>query len=76
MKSFTQRRTFSICVTVLTAIIVLAVYTIGSGTLRQHGFLSGWILLALIVFLALYNVRKALPFLPLGSSASWLQFHI
>ena len=29
-----------------------------------------------MLFLALYNVRKKLPFLPLGSSESWLQLHI
>jgi hypothetical protein len=29
-----------------------------------------------VLFLALYNVRKKLPFLPLGSSAAWLQAHI
>lgn len=55
---------------------MLIVYAIGQGTLRPSGFVSGWLLLGLIVFLALYNVRKALPFLPLGSSAGWLQFHI
>lgn len=76
MKSFAQRRTFSVCITVLTVLFVLAVYAIGRGTLRPNGFVSGWILSGLVVFLALYNARKALPFLPLGSSASWLQFHI
>ena len=29
-----------------------------------------------MLFLALYNVRKKLPFLPLGSSELWLQLHI
>jgi len=27
-------------------------------------------------FLALYNLRKKLPYLPIGSSATWLQWHI
>ncbi len=37
---------------------------------------SGWLLLSMIVFLAAYNLRKKLPMIPLGSSASWLQLHI
>jgi len=45
-------------------------------TLVTPDFLTGWILLAIIVFLAAYNVRKSLPFLPLGTSALWLQIHI
>jgi hypothetical protein len=28
------------------------------------------------VFLALYNARKKVPFLPLGSSSTWLQWHL
>jgi hypothetical protein len=37
---------------------------------------SGWLLFALMVCLVLFNIRKKLPFLPLLSAASWLQFHI
>jgi hypothetical protein len=37
---------------------------------------TGWILLVLMVILAMYNLRKRLPFLPLGTSAAWLQFHV
>lgn len=29
-----------------------------------------------MIFLALYNLRKKLPILPLGSATNWLQFHI
>jgi hypothetical protein len=44
--------------------------------LAKFDYLSGWTLLLAILFLAGYNLRKKLPFLPLGSSESWLQFHI
>ena len=37
---------------------------------------TGYLLMAALVLLACYGVRKKLPFLPLGSAASWLQFHI
>ena len=39
-------------------------------------YLSGWVLLGIIIILAGYNVWKKLPFLPLGTSEGWLQFHI
>ena len=39
-------------------------------------FFTGWLMLGLIVFLAGFNLRKKLAFLPLGSSATWLNLHI
>ena len=45
-------------------------------TLRPHAFTSGGLLLSAVVFLAAYNVRKKLTFLPLGSSAAWLKLHL
>jgi hypothetical protein len=47
-----------------------------AGKIRRIDYLTGWALLAVMIFLALYNVRKKLPFLPLGSSELWLQLHI
>ena len=44
--------------------------------LGSSAFTTGYLLLAAVCFLALYNVRKRLPFLPLGSSAAWLQWHL
>jgi hypothetical protein len=44
--------------------------------LGRSAFASGYLLLAAIGFLALYNVRKKLPFLPLGASSTWFQWHI
>lgn len=45
-------------------------------SLRDASFLSGWILVACLVFLTLFNVRKKLPVLPLISASLWLQLHI
>lgn len=44
--------------------------------LPDYAFLTGWVLLAGMFVLTIYNVRKKLPFLPLGRSESWLQLHI
>ena len=38
-------------------------------------YLTGWALLALVLFLTAYNARKKLAFLPLLSSQTWLRAH-
>jgi hypothetical protein len=38
-------------------------------------YLTGWILLALVLALTAYNARKKLAFLPLVSSQAWLRAH-
>jgi hypothetical protein len=45
-------------------------------TMPNYAFLTGWVLLAGMFVLTIYNVRKKLPFLPLGKSETWLQIHI
>src|SRR5665213_3087314 len=42
-------------------------------TLPGYPFLTGWVLLAVMLVLALFNARKKLPFLPLGRAETWLQ---
>jgi hypothetical protein len=76
MTSFVVRRTFGIGLTVLAVVMLIAVSVFAQGNIGYTAHFSGWTLLALIVFLALYNVRKAVPYLPLGSSSTWLQLHI
>jgi len=44
--------------------------------LPNYAYLTGWTLLAGMFVLTIYNVRKKLPFLPLGKSETWLQIHI
>ena len=44
--------------------------------LPNYAYLSGWVLMAVMILLALYNMRKRLPFLRLGSSEAWLQVHV
>ena len=47
-----------------------------SHELPNYAYLSGWVLMAVMILLALYNMRKRLPFLSLGSSEAWLQVHV
>jgi hypothetical protein len=76
MRYFTRRR-------IVNASLVLLVLTgtalwlrAQRGSLGSAAFTTGYLLLAAVLFLALYNVRKKLPFLPLGSSTTWLQWHL
>lgn len=45
-------------------------------SLRESAIYSGFLLLALVFGLAVFNSRKKLPFLPLVSASIWLQIHI
>lgn len=65
----------SLSLALLTA-LALKLHSQFSGTLPNYAYLTGWVFFATMVLLAIYNVRKKLPFLPLGSSESWLQIHV
>ncbi len=45
-------------------------------SLARSAYASGYLLYGSLLFLALYNLRKKLPGLPLGSSAFWLRLHL
>lgn len=46
-------------------------------TLNHGSHVSGYVLFGAVVFLALFNLRKKLPFLPtLGTARMWMQLHI
>lgn len=76
LRFFTRRRLrlggFTLLIAILLALALRGRYL----SLRADAFLSGWVLLLLVLFLASYNVRKKLSFIPLGRSSSWLQLHI
>jgi len=63
---------------VLSLVSVLAVmaHCRFNHAIPNYAYLTGWTLFAAIVLLAVYNARKKMPFLPLGSSESWLQIHV
>lgn len=57
------------------AVIWLAVQVLNAG-LRPAALYTGFALLSLCAVLTLFNARKKLPFLPLGSAQAWLRFHV
>jgi hypothetical protein len=76
MVNFTRRRIRNLG---LTAMAVAAAWLWTRAQERGLGsaaFSTGYLLISAVLFLALYNARKKLPFLPLGNSAAWLQWHI
>jgi hypothetical protein len=76
MKSFRSRR----LVNTLALLAALAVLLVAAGAiehaLRPGAVFSGFLLLAILLILTLFNARKKLPFLPLLKASSWLQLHI
>ncbi|MGB1071716.1 MAG: hypothetical protein ACPG1Z_08610, partial [Planctomycetota bacterium] len=58
--------------------IVVSLYFLeqADATLANPAVTSGWILLGSFVLLCLYGVRKKVPFLPIGKTATWLQMHL
>lgn len=76
MRFFVRRRVRSLGL----AMMALAGVWLWMRPLERHltpsAFTSGYLMVTAVLFLAAYNVRKKLPFLPLGSSATWLQWHL
>lgn len=76
MKSFfLLRRVRGVALVLAFSLALVLVGRQSAPHLRQLAFLTGWTLWAVLIFLTLYNARKKLPFLPLGSSRLWLQLH-
>jgi hypothetical protein len=75
MRAIIARRMRNTVLLILATITVVAWYHTRRSALGDISVATGWLLFGLILFLALYNVRKKLSFLRLGSSATWLQLH-
>lgn len=69
------RRALLSLLTIAASVVLAFYYPRLEAALPHLVFLTGWLLLALCLFLTAYNARKKLPFLPLFSSRLWLQFH-
>ena len=76
MRFFARRRLFHSFALILLCVAVVLLGVKYSEAVPRFSYVSGWALLAVILLLSVYNARKKLPFLPLGTSESWLQFHI
>ncbi|HVC55790.1 MAG TPA: hypothetical protein VND95_07530 [Stellaceae bacterium] len=75
MRSFAQRRYSNALIATVAAGAVIAIEMSRPPLVRQHSF-TGWVLMASLVFLVVYNARKKIAVLPLLSAATWLQMHL
>jgi len=74
--TLSKRRLIQVGVILTGGFFILLIYIIFKVSLRSTSFLTGWMLFGLLVFLAFFNGRKKLPFIPLGTSAFWLKLHL
>ncbi len=73
---FSRRRLINLALLLAAVGVFLVLQTIYSQGLRSTAWLSGGVLFATCVGLALFNARKKLPFIPLLRAATWTQVHI
>jgi hypothetical protein len=77
MIGFAARRVRNLGVTAAAALTLIVLYVRIPGFEWQTASqFTGWLLVAAVLFLVLFNIRKKLPFLPLLSATAWLQLHV
>lgn len=76
MNLLKKRRTTLQFITLTLIIVCISYFSTYAPVLLNHVVHSGWTLFVLFTLLALYNVRKKLPYPSLFKSSSWLQFHV
>jgi hypothetical protein len=75
--NFWSRRLRNVSIMVAALVAIGVVIYAQSQSLRHASFTSGYLLFGTIVFLASFNLRKKLTFLPaIGSAKFWMQLHI
>ena len=74
--TFALRHWGTITIWSVLILLLMGIYAASTVSPYRTTFLSGWLLFVLILTLVMYNFRKRLPFLPLGTSTDWLQFHV
>jgi len=78
MNKQAKRQFFDFGIFLLLCAAVILLNAIWSSRLSHTPVLNGWVLLAMILSLAAYQVRKqiqTLPFLSLGSLSTWFRIH-
>jgi hypothetical protein len=74
--TISSRRQLGIALLVLFAVAFWLINHSLTTHLRRAAVFSGIALLALTLFLTLFNARKKIPFVPLLRAATWTQIHI
>ncbi len=74
--TFVSRRLRNVSIVIVTTAALLLAHQAYGMALYHEQFLSGWLLLGSVLLLAGYNARTKIIMLPIGTAATWLQFHI
>lgn len=76
LTDFKRRRLAGFGISVLSVAALSSFHFVGSIARLPLELWSGFLLYLLVLFLAAFNSRKKLPFLPLLKASTWLQLHI
>lgn len=76
LTGFTRRRIRNGTIVAVAAALLVVAAHLAETTLHDTRFVTGWILLVLIAALALFEARRRISVLPLGSASTWEQVHI
>ncbi len=75
MSTLATRRIRHSAFTAVAVAVFVAFDWVYRASLHNPQTLDGWLLVIVILALALFNVRKKIPVLPLLSAAAWLEIH-
>jgi hypothetical protein len=76
LRALARRRAVSLSIFAALSLLVALVVWGLSARLYPTPLITGWLLLTLVLLLSFFNVRKKLPFIPMGRASTWLQFHL
>jgi hypothetical protein len=76
MKGFLRRRILWSSLLLAASIAVASAFVLWAGTMSRAAYLTGWLLFGVMLLLTGYNWFKKIPYLPLGRSEVWLEFHL
>jgi hypothetical protein len=73
--TFATRRARNATIAGLLLLLAWGIHSVVDVSLPSTAGWSGRLLRGVVIARAVFNVRKKLPFLPLGAGAAWMQFH-
>ena len=76
MRTLYKRRLLSSTILVVILLVVFLVSSQLRNALIEPAYFTGWLMFVIMLMLLLFNLRKKISFLPLGSAYMWAQLHI
>jgi len=73
--TFTGRRVRNVVLLIIVSVLAVLVFQVIELSLLIQQYYSGWALVAVVVMLMMFYLKKKFSVLPIGSNASWAQWH-